>query len=151
MFRFVRIRKSHARRFVPGVKERRLRNARVGLLHEVLGLLARRDEPPRDAVDLVRELERLLLEAHAIARVLREPARVCLGFAHGSTLHGERRRPRRHSARDLGCGREPRASEAATISSRAIRSSSQESTTWPIRFAFAASIPRAAEGRHRGA
>ena len=88
MFRFVRIRKSHARRFVPGVKERRLRRrARTSPGRGVLGLLARRDEPPRDAVDLVGELERLLLEAHAISRVLREPARVCLGFAHGSTLH----------------------------------------------------------------
>src|SRR5262249_21478205 len=47
----------------------------VRLLHEILGLLARRDEPARDAVDLVGELERLLLEVHAVASHLGEPPR----------------------------------------------------------------------------
>ena len=46
--------------------------ARVRLLDEVLRLLARRDEPPRHAVDLIRELERLLLEADAVSRLRRE-------------------------------------------------------------------------------
>ena len=75
MFRFVRMRSSHARRFVPGrVLAPRAKRALVRLLHEILGLLARADQPAGHAVDLVAQLERLLFEANAVARLLGEPA-----------------------------------------------------------------------------
>ena len=71
------MRSSHARRFVPGrVRAPAAERARVRLLHEILGLLPRAGEVPRDAVHLVGERERLLLEAHAVARLGRDPGRV---------------------------------------------------------------------------
>src|SRR5262249_22541162 len=45
------------------------KGASVRLLHQVLRLLAAADESPRHAVDLIRELKRFLLEAHAVACV----------------------------------------------------------------------------------
>ncbi len=56
------------------VRARRVRapaaeRPRVRLLDEVVRLLARAREMPRDAVDLVGEAERLLLEADAVARL----------------------------------------------------------------------------------
>ena len=54
------------------------KGARVGLLDEILCLLARRDETTGNAVDLICKLERLLLEADAVTGFCRELAR--LGF-----------------------------------------------------------------------
>src|SRR5262249_9748831 len=48
----------------------------VRLLHQVLRLLAGADQSAGNAVDLVTELQRLLFEANAVARVLRNPARI---------------------------------------------------------------------------
>ena len=82
MFRFVRMRSSQARRFVPGWKERqRPERARVGLLHQVLGLLARPDEVAGDSIDLVRESKCILLEPHAVACLGRDAA--CLSGSSG--------------------------------------------------------------------
>ena len=62
------MRSSHARRFVPGlVRAPASERARVRLLDEIVGVLARAGEMARDAVHLVGERERLLLEAHAVA------------------------------------------------------------------------------------
>ena len=58
-----------ARRVLPPGAERAL----VGLLDEVLGLLAGADEPAGHAIDLIAQLQRLLLEANAIPRVAGEP------------------------------------------------------------------------------
>ena len=61
---------------------------RVRLLHQVLCLLTRADESSRDAVDLIGECERLLLEPGAIASFRRDAARLGgrLGLAHRSTV-----------------------------------------------------------------
>ena len=60
---------------------------RVGLLHQILGLLTRPDQPPGDVVDLVGELERFLLEAHPPARIVRELPRLLRGhLGHRSNL-----------------------------------------------------------------
>ena len=68
MFRLVRIRSSQARRFVPGVYECQLRNARAYVSCIRSSASSRRpDEPSGDAVDLITELKRLLLESHAVA------------------------------------------------------------------------------------
>ena len=58
---------------------------RVGLLDEVLGLLARRDEPSRDPIDLIRQLQHLLLEANTLARLFCDATSIGLGRAltHG--------------------------------------------------------------------
>ena len=64
------MRRSQARRFVPGVNERQLRNARAYVSCTRSSASSRvDDEPPRHAVDLIRELERLLLEPDAVARL----------------------------------------------------------------------------------
>ena len=59
------------------VRPRRVRapaaeRPRIRLLHQVLGLLAAADETPRHPVDLIRELERFLLEPHAVACLRRQ-------------------------------------------------------------------------------
>ena len=150
MLRFVRIRSSQARRFVPGrVRAPAPERARVGLLDEVLGLLAARHEAPRDPVDLVGEPERLLLEADAVA---------CLGAPGGgrrsrplpshadtntrnrtgpSAIPGPFRRGAPFSRRGIGTRRGERRDDLLPPD----RSSSQESVTWPMRFAFADSSP----------
>src|SRR5581483_10700075 len=81
--------------------------ARVCLLHQVLGLLAAADEPPRHPVDLISKLQRLLFEPHAVACLGRQSAG--LGrrhFAHAG--HPSRRFPKLKRAREQGysCGRE---------------------------------------------
>src|SRR5215210_722708 len=53
--------------------------ARVGLLDEVLGFLPRVDHVPRDSIDLIRKIERLLLETHAVACLSRDAACVGVG------------------------------------------------------------------------
>ena len=55
------------------------KGARVGLLDEILGLLARGNEAAGNAVDLVCKLKRFLLEADAVTGLCRQLAR--LGFA----------------------------------------------------------------------
>ena len=67
--------------------------ARVGVLHEILGLLARAGEMPGDAVHLVGESERVLLEPDPVARLGRKPLRV---LRLGHALH---RTSRSHSSR----------------------------------------------------
>ena len=124
---------------------------RVGLLDEVLGLLARRHEPPGDAVDLVRELERLLLEANAAPRLRCRPpgCRFFFGTAHGgATLAAcPSRRLKRPGAAGYSAGdaagsswKPPRAI-ASSSCSRVVRASSHESVTSPIRVALADSRP----------
>src|SRR5262249_59941599 len=51
----------------------------IGLLHQVFCLLTGGDQAPRHAVDLVGEVERLLLEAHPVARLLGKLPGVRLG------------------------------------------------------------------------
>src|SRR5439155_15626956 len=46
--------------------------AGISLLHQVLGLLARADQPSRDAIDLVAELEGLFFEPDTVACDLRQ-------------------------------------------------------------------------------
>ena len=65
--------------------------SRVRVLHQLFGLLPRADETARDAVDLVCETERFLLEADALTRLVRDAAPFafvggCLGFGHRATL-----------------------------------------------------------------
>ena len=57
---------------------------RIRLLHQLFRLLSRPDQASRHAIDLVSELERLLLEAHPIARLARDPAGICFGFGSAS-------------------------------------------------------------------
>src|SRR4051794_24873139 len=61
------------------------KGARVGLLDEILRLLARVDHVPRDSIDLIGKIERLLLEAHAVACFSSNAASVGVGgdLAHG--------------------------------------------------------------------
>ena len=61
----------------------------VGVLHEVLGLLAGAGEPPGDAVDLVAQLERLFLEANTVTLNLRDAA----GFGGRRCAFAHRRPP----------------------------------------------------------
>src|SRR5947209_830438 len=57
--------------------------ARVGLLHQILGLLAGGHEAPSDSVDLIGKCKRVLLKTNAVAGVLREPSSVFRGdLAH---------------------------------------------------------------------
>ena len=73
---------SHARRFVPGVYERQLRKARayVSCTRSSASSRSGRGGGRRD--NLVGQLERLLLEAHAVARLARQPAGVGFGLCH---------------------------------------------------------------------
>src|SRR5919201_2002359 len=77
---------------------------RVCLLHQILGLLTRRDEPAGDAVDLVGQLEGFLLEPDAVAGVFSQLPRLRFGcrLPHAATLATrllrlQRRRTARHS------------------------------------------------------
>ncbi len=54
----------------------RAKRALVGLLHEVVGLLARARQTACNAVDLVTQLQRLLLEANTVPRFLSEPTAI---------------------------------------------------------------------------
>ena len=66
------MRRSHARRLVPGVYCSQERNAHVGVLHELLGGLGRARQAARDAVGVVGVRQGVLLgergRAHATDR-----------------------------------------------------------------------------------
>ena len=57
----------------------RAESPRVRLLHQVLRFLPRGHEPPCDTVHLVGQVERFLLEANAVARLLGELPRIGFG------------------------------------------------------------------------
>src|SRR5262249_31098901 len=61
---------------------------RIGLLDEVLSLLACRDEAPGNAIDLAGVLERLLLEAHTVTGVRSQTPRLAFArrLAHPDKL-----------------------------------------------------------------
>ena len=88
------MRRSHARRFVPGWNDApAAERADVRLLHEILGLLPGARDVPGDAVHLIGETERILLKAHTVARLGREPLRVLRLIHEGNRIsdtHGGR-------------------------------------------------------------
>src|SRR4029453_3163060 len=98
--------------------------ALIGLLDEVLGLLAGVDEPARDPEDLIGELERLLLEAHAVARLVGDAAPLGVDVGHQPPRAGK-----------------PASDRTVTSSSRDVLASSHVSVTSPMRLAEAASRP----------
>ena len=74
MFRFVRIRSSQARRFVPGREGLpAAEGPGVRLLHQVLGLFLGPRDAPSHSVDLICKRKRLLLESDAITRAFCQP------------------------------------------------------------------------------
>src|SRR5262245_46938012 len=86
MLRFVRIRSSHARRFVPGwycCHERKAR-AYVSCIRSSASSPGA-DQPTGDAVDLVAELERFLFEPNTVTRSLRDAT--CLGGRRCALAH----------------------------------------------------------------
>ena len=120
---------------------------RVRLLHQVFCLLAGSDKPSCDPVDLVGELQSLLLETDAIARLARDPPGLGgrLGLAHRATVpvlyRSLQRALRRRYSRSERASRKPARPIASRIASRDVRFSSQERVTSPMSVAFANSSP----------
>ncbi len=154
MLRFVRIRKSHARRFVPGSNERQLRNARAKVSWTRSSASSRVGARRlRHPVDLVGQLERLLFEAHALERLPGKPPSAlrlpCLTHQRGRYHPSAKRHGRAVYSRPVRWGRgllagrraKSGAGQRREMVSRSSCSSFQVSMTCPMRFAFAASRP----------
>ena len=123
------MRSSHARRFVPGVYDFQLRNARA-YVSCTRSSASSRDgaQMARDAIDLVGKRKRFLLEADAIPRLRGKPRRVrrCLGHdGHRSTAHPRvfnvRRRARiPRQTHPTGTSRKPPSAIASSSASRLV-------------------------------
>ena len=67
-----------------GVRPPAPERAGVRLLHELLGVLARSGKMSRHPIYLVGVRESLLLEAHTVARLGRDPGRIFGHHSHGN-------------------------------------------------------------------